>query len=51
MIVASCTEMHTSINSQWAHHGETMLKQRCIDVTDIDTTLFQRRLSMTCPLG
>ena len=37
--------------SQWAHHGQTTLKQRCIDVTEIDTTLFRRRLTMTCPLG
>ena len=28
-------------------HGQTPLKQRCIDVTDVDTTLFRRRLAMT----
>ena len=38
-------------SSQWAHHGQTTLKQRCIDIADVDTTLFRRRLTMTCPLG
>ena len=33
--------------TQWAHHGQTTLKQRCIDVTDVDTTLFRHRLTMT----
>ena len=33
-------------DSQWAHHGQTTLKQRCIDVTDVDTTLFRCRLAM-----
>ena len=36
--------------TQWAH-CQTTLKQRCIDVTDVDTTLFRCRLTMTCPLG
>ena len=31
---AVCTEY------KWAHHGQTTSKQRCIDVTDVDTTLF-----------
>ena len=38
-------------DTQWAHHGQTTWKQRCIDVTDVDTTLFRRRLTMTYPLG
>ena len=40
-----------NVVGQWAHHGQTTLKQRCIDVTDVDTTLFRCRLTMTCPLG
>ena len=39
------------IVTQWAHHGQTTLKQRSIDVTGVDTTLFQRRLTITSPLG
>ena len=27
------------------------MKQRCIDVTGVDITLFRRRLTMKCPLG
>ena len=43
--------MSPRVPSQWAHHDQTTLKQRCIDVTDAATTLFRRRLTMTCPLG
>ena len=35
--------------SQWAHYGQTTLKQRGINVIEI--TLFKRRLTMNCPLG
>ena len=41
----------SSVYTQWAHHGQATFKQRCIDVTDVQTTLFRRRLTMTCPLG
>ena len=37
--------------SQQAHHGQMTSKQRYINVDSIGTTLFQRRLTMMCPLG
>ena len=40
--------VHTS---QRACHGQTTLKQRCINVCNVYTTLFERRLAMMCPLG
>ena len=37
--------------SQRACHGQTTSKQLCINVCNVYTTLFQRRLTMMCPLG
>ena len=37
--------------TQWAHHGQTTLKQRCINVIYVEITLFKRRLTMNYPLG
>ena len=34
-----------------AHHSQTTLKRRCINVVYVETTLFQRHLTMVCPLG
>ena len=45
-----CLRCNT-LPTHWAHHGQTTLKQRFIDVTDVDTMLFRRRLTMTCLLG
>ena len=37
-------------SSQWVSCSNDVEK-RCIDVTGVDTTLFRRCLTMTCPLG
>ena len=37
--------------SQRACHGQTTSKQRYIDACNVYTTLFQRSLTMMCPLG
>ena len=37
--------------TQWTIHGQTTFKQRYFNVYDVYTTLFQRRLTMMCPLG
>ena len=37
--------------SQWAHHGQTTLKLRCINVMYLETTLFQRSLTIIFPVG
>ena len=39
------------LTAQRACHGQTTSKQRCINVCNVYTTLFQRRLTMMCPLG
>ena len=39
------------ILTQWAIHGQTTFKQRYFNVYNVYTTLFQRRLTMMCPLG
>ena len=46
-------DIYVSIHvlTQWPHHGQTTLKQRCIDVTEVDTTLFLRRLTHDMPAG
>ena len=33
------------------HHGQTTSNQRCIDICNVYTTLFQCCLTMMCPLG
>ena len=38
------------ISPQWAIHGQTTFKQRYFNVFNVYTTLFQRRLTMMCPL-
>ena len=35
------------VGTSWSNDIETTF----IDLTDVDTTLFRRRLTMTCPLG
>ena len=37
--------------SQWAHHGQTTSKQRCINVIYVEITLFKLRSTMNCPMG
>ena len=39
------------MGTSWSNDVETTLEQGCIDVTDVDTILFRRRLTMTCLLG
>ena len=36
--------------TQWAHHGQTMSKQRCSNAINVDITLFRRHLAMMCLL-
>ena len=49
--VIECKLSTKRVSSQRAHHGQTTLKQRCINVIYVEITLFQRRLTMNCPLG
>ena len=40
-----------ALPTQQAHHGQITSNQRYINVDSVGTTLFQRRLTIMCPLG